>query len=93
MENRPFALIGVNTDSNRQALQAILKQERITWRSFWNGGSPIGPISRAWRVRGYPTLYLIDARGIVRQKWEGAPPGAVLDKAIEAAVKEAERPG
>src|SRR5262249_24262318 len=91
MENKPFALIGVNSDTDRKALQAVLKQEKITWRSFWNGGSPGGPISKAWQVGGWPTLCLIDAKGVIRNKWEGAPPGNVLDKAVEAAGQDAEK--
>jgi hypothetical protein len=89
MSGKPFALIGVNSDNNREALKKTLVDEKITWRSFWNGGSTSGPISRAWGVRGWPTLVLIDAKGVIRERWEGAPPGDVLDKAVEALVKEA----
>jgi hypothetical protein len=90
MESKPFALLGVNSDSDRKALQPILKKEQITWRSFWNGGSTNGPISAAWHVQGWPTLCLIDAKGVIRNKWEGAPSATVLDKAVEAAVNDAE---
>src|SRR5437868_14985208 len=91
MEGKPFALIGVNSDTDRRLLKPVLKKEQITWRSFWNGGSTAGPISAAWQVRGWPTLYVIDAKGVIRNKWEGAPPGAVIDRAVEAAVKDAEK--
>lgn len=90
MANKPFALIGVNSDQNREALKQVLVQEKITWRSFWNGGGLFGPISSAWGVNGWPTLVLIDHKGVIRHKWEGSPGGAVLDRAIEALVKEAE---
>jgi hypothetical protein len=40
-------------------------------------------------VRGWPTLYLIDAQGKVRNKWLGNPGEDVLDKTIEALVAEA----
>ena len=92
LENRPFALIGINSDRDRNELKKVLEEEKITWRSFWNGGSTDGPISRDWKVSGWPTLYLIDHKGVIRQKWLGAPAGAVLDQAIEALVKEAEGP-
>jgi hypothetical protein len=90
MEGKPFALLGVNSDKDREALKAVLKKEQITWRSFWNGGSTTGPISRAWQVRGWPTLYLIDAKGVIRNQWLGAPPAEALDKALEAALKDAD---
>jgi hypothetical protein len=93
MEKRPFALIGVNSDEDRTALRAILKKERITWRSFWNGGGMAGPIAEAWQVQAWPSLFLIDAKGILREKWIVGPPADmdVFHKAVEAAVKDAER--
>lgn len=89
LEGKPFALIGVNSDKDKEKLKDVLKQEQITWRSFWNGGSTNGPISGAWNVQGWPTLCLIDAKGVIRHRWTGSPPTAVLDKAIDELLKEA----
>jgi hypothetical protein len=91
MEGRPFALIGVNSDKDRNALKPVLEKEQITWRSFWNGaGGTAGPISSQYQVRGWPTLYLIDAKGVIRNVWLGSPRGTEMDDAIEALVKEVE---
>jgi hypothetical protein len=91
LEGKPFALIGVNSDRDRNALKPILAQENITWRSFWNGGGTGGPISQAWGIKGWPTLYLIDHKGVIRNEWLGSPRDPnVLDTAIEGLVKEAE---
>jgi hypothetical protein len=68
LKDDPFALIGVNSDKNLDALQAVLKKQNITWRSFWNGGSTRGPISTAWNVRGWPTIYVLDHKGVIRYK-------------------------
>ena len=38
LANRPFVLIGVNSDPLEKAREA-LERENITWRSFFNGGS------------------------------------------------------
>ena len=91
MENKPFALIGVNSDQDREALKEVLKTEEITWRSFWNGKEGTGgPISTKWNVSGWPTLYVLDHKGIIRHKWLGSPGDKVMDEAIERLVKEAE---
>ncbi len=37
MEKRPFVLLGVNSDDDLAALKPVLAEERITWRSFWDG--------------------------------------------------------
>src|SRR5262249_29654893 len=88
LEGKPFALIGVNSDKDREELKEVLKKENITWRSFWNGGSTTGPISTAWNVRGWPTLVLIDAEGVIRYKWEGNPGEAKLDAALDEVLAE-----
>ena len=91
MEAKPFALIGVNSDMDRDALKEVLKTENITWRSFWNGKEGTGgPISTKWNVSGWPTLYVLDHKGIIRHKWLGSPGDKVMDEAIEKLVKEAE---
>ena len=93
MENRPFALIGVNSDKDKAVLKKAMEKEQITWRSFWDGGSTKGPISTKWQVRGWPTLYIIDHLGVVRVSYAlGRSPGQEpLDEWIDRLVKEAEK--
>jgi hypothetical protein len=94
LAGKPFALVGVNSDRDTDALKPVLEKEKITWRSFWNG--PLGtggPISKAWGVRGWPTLYVIDHKGVIRNKYLGSPGDKVLDDVIEKLVKEAEKEG
>jgi len=90
LANKPFALIGVNSDQDKAELKKAMAKENITWRSFWNGGGSEGPISTRWAVRGWPTLYLIDHKGVIRKKWVGGPGNEVMDKEIDRLVKEAE---
>ena len=90
MEGRAFALIGVNSDRSKAEVKQAMAKEQITWRSFWNGGSTSGPITGAWKVQAWPTLCILDHKGIIRHRFEGAPPGNVLDDAIEKLVREAE---
>ncbi len=85
LEGKPFALIGVNSDKDRDALKKVLAKEQISWRSFWNGGSTQGPISQAWRVRGWPTIYVIDANGIIRYR---DVRGRAMDEAVDTLLEE-----
>jgi hypothetical protein len=69
LKDKPFALLGVNSDSDLSVLKPRLVEESITWRSFWNGPKGTsGPISAKWNVKGWPTIYVIDAKGIIRFK-------------------------
>jgi thiol-disulfide isomerase/thioredoxin len=65
MKGRPFAFIGVNGDGDRATAKAVAAREGINWRSFWDGGSQAG-ISLRWGVSRWPSTYLIDAQGIIR---------------------------
>jgi len=87
MASRPFALLGVNSDEDLEALGKRMAEENITWRSWRNGGSTSGPISSAWNVHGWPTIYLIDSKGVIRYKDLRDEP---LDTALEVLVAEAE---
>jgi hypothetical protein len=84
--NRPFALLGVNSDSDRNRLKQAVAREGICWRSWWAGGID-GAIPQLYQVRRWPSLYLIDGRGTIRYAQIQGP---ALDAAIELLVREAE---
>lgn len=81
LQGEPFALVGVNSDRDLGKLRARMEEEHITWPSFWNGPEGTrGPISTRWNVTGWPTIYVIDAKGVIRAKnLRGEP----LDKMVD----------
>ena len=86
MKNRPFVLIGVNGDPRLNDAKRAVAKESMVWRSFWNGtNGPAGPISHAWNVRGWPTIYVLDGKGVIREK---NVRGEKLDKAVDLLMKE-----
>ena len=67
--DRPFTLLGVNSDKDLQVARAAKVSRGLAYRSWWDGAgdeSPHGPIASAWGVKGWPTTYVIDARGVIR---------------------------
>ena len=89
LQDKPFALLGVNSDEDREELKDVMEKEKITWRSWWDGGGRSGPITTKWNIQGWPTVYVLDHKGIIRYK--GVREGA-LDKAVDALLKELEAP-
>jgi len=87
LENKPFALLGVNSDRDRDELKEVIKKEQITWRSWWDGGSTSGPIATKWNVTGWPTIYVLDHKGVIRYK---NVRGESMDKAVDKLLKELE---
>ena len=87
LEKAPFAMIGVNSDKDQETLKEFLEKENMTWRHFWNGGGTQGPISTAWKVQGWPTIYVLDGDGIIRYR---EVRGHDMDHAVDELLKEME---
>jgi hypothetical protein len=85
-QGRPFALLGINTDEDRESLPAKIQKEQINWRSWWDA-STTGPITTKWNVRAFPSYYVLDHRGIIRYS---NVYGKALDEAIDTLLQEAE---
>ena len=87
LADKPFALLGINSDQDLAALKKEMEKEEITWRSWRNGGSTSGPISTEWNVSGWPTIYVLDAEGVIRYK---GVRGESMDQAVDTLLAELE---
>jgi hypothetical protein len=85
LEGRPFALVGVNRDDSREIAKKCEEKREIAWRSFCDGHE--GPISKRYNVKFMPTIYVLDADGVIRYK---GVRGEAMDKAVDVLLKEKE---
>jgi len=93
MKDRPFALIGVNSDPDLEQLRARCAEEKITWRSFWDESTE-GPIATRWNISGWPTIFVIDHKGVIRERdVRDAALDSWVDRLVRAAEEEAEASG
>src|SRR5437868_5725611 len=77
LEGKPFALLGVNFDDSKEEMKKSEEKNEITWRSWFDGRD--GPIGKEWHIKFLPTIYVFDAKGVIRYK-------GVHDKAMDEAV-------
>lgn len=84
MQNRPFALLGVNTDPSLAHVKQVVARENITWPS-WVDGTTRGPIDLMYDTGHWPTVYVLDAKGVIRY----IDPSD-LDGAVDSLLKELE---
>lgn len=82
---RPFALLGVSLDAEREEVVQACARNGATWPSWWDGAD--GPIARQWGIRSLPNVFVLDHRGVVRYRQVR---GAELEAAVERLVREAE---
>jgi hypothetical protein len=96
LRDRPFVLLGVNTDQDREKILEVQRDGDVTWRSWWNGRPLMGQsrrITNLWQVETLPTLYLLDHKGIVQKCYFEVPNQRELDDHINRLVDAAERDG
>jgi peroxiredoxin len=68
-KNWPFAILGVDSDADRDATRKAMVDRGLTYRTWWDGYLPDntgGPIATDWDVTGWPTVYVIDPVGVIR---------------------------
>ena len=85
LKNEPFALLGINSDGPADQLAKILEKEKINWRQAIDG-STSGPLATKWGVDSWPTIYVLDAKGVIRNK---DVRGGDLEAAVTRLIAEA----
>lgn len=89
LKGRPFALLGVDCDDDEEKAKKVMERERMTWPNWFDGAPGAGPIVGRYHVRSYPTIFVLDSKGIIRfSHLRGEP----LDQAVDKLLQEAEQP-
>jgi peroxiredoxin len=83
-KDKPFALISVSADQQKKELEDFIAKEPMPWNHWWEG--PEASLLKTWNVRFFPTIYVIDAKGVIRHKHIR---GEELEKAVEKLIAEA----
>ena len=87
LEHEPFSFVGMyGREGDPEEIAARMKKESITWRNAMDLGEAPDTLWSKWAVRGFPQIYLLDADGVIRQRWFGNPGEEVLDREIEALI-------
>ncbi|HEV3438216.1 MAG TPA: redoxin domain-containing protein [Gemmata sp.] len=90
MKGKPFALIGMNGDVDKEKAKEAAKKHEMTWPSFWDASErPDGQISKAWNVAAWPTIYVLDADGVIQYVGHGS--SAKLDTIVDVLVRKLEK--
>ncbi len=90
MKGRPFVLLGVSVDKDPENALTVIHEDNLTWRNWLDVRRP-EKIATRYGVEYLPSVFLIDLKGMVRKRFEGAPGPATLDAAVESLVAEAEK--
>jgi thiol-disulfide isomerase/thioredoxin len=79
-QGKPVAVIGMNTDKDTADARFVVSKLRLGYTNVLARGE-----DKQYRVQGFPTLYVIDAKGVVRDIHVGYSPdlGVKLAATVE----------
>jgi thiol-disulfide isomerase/thioredoxin len=69
LKDRPFVLVSISADEQKQTLKDFLAETPMPWAHWWNGDE--GGIVEDWNVRFFPSVYVLDAKGVIRTDPKG----------------------
>jgi hypothetical protein len=68
LKDKPFVLFGINTGDEKSLLRKLIKDGEVTWPFWIDDTGKNGPITQQWAVEAFPTIYVLDAKGVIRFK-------------------------
>jgi thiol-disulfide isomerase/thioredoxin len=83
LKGKPFSLISVSFDDEKDTLTKFLEKEKMPWTHWFNGRK--GEIGEQLNIRFFPTIFVLDGKGVIRYKGVRGP---AMDKAVDALIKE-----
>ena len=83
LKDEPFVLLGLNSD-DKERYDRERAQMGVTWPSI-NDASVTPKISTSWGVQGWPTIYVLDHKGVIRFK---GVRGEAMDRAVDQLLAE-----
>jgi len=85
LKEKPFVLVGVSFDDDAETVKDFKSANPMPWTHWFNGEK--GEIGEKLEVRSFPTVYVLDAKGVIRYR---NVRGEALDKAVDNLLKEME---
>lgn len=87
LENLPFVFVSISVDEEKETVTSFVEKEPMPWTHWWD---PKKAAADLWDVGGYPTLYLIDQKGVIQFKSVGYDPrSGKLEQRIEELIEAA----
>ncbi|HEY1171887.1 MAG TPA: TlpA disulfide reductase family protein [Verrucomicrobiae bacterium] len=62
-----FEIIGLNRDESMEVLKEVVEKHKIPWLQHFDMGNPEGGWAAKYGVMAFPTVFLIDKKGILRE--------------------------
>jgi peroxiredoxin len=83
MDGKPFVVLGIHADDNTEKAKAVAEENQMSWPSFQDARQ--GPISKTYNINGWPTIYVLDRKGVIRYRglYHRSDIAAAVDKLLQ----------
>ncbi|MEX2460642.1 MAG: TlpA disulfide reductase family protein [Paenibacillaceae bacterium] len=81
-KSKDFVILGVNliqTEENPDSIQAFVEDQQLTFPILLDKE---GNVVQTYQVVAYPTTYLLDSIGVIREKFQGAINYEIMEDAV-----------
>jgi thiol-disulfide isomerase/thioredoxin len=89
MTGKPFVYVSVSADAQKKTLIDFMKEKEMPWTHWWNGAQ--GGIVEDWEIQAFPTIFILDAKGIVRENIVGAYANHQIKEVVTKLLEELEQ--
>jgi thiol-disulfide isomerase/thioredoxin len=83
LKDKPFELVSISADEKKETLTKFIAENPMPWTHWWNGNE--GGIIEDWNVEYFPTIYVLDHKGVIRYK---DVRGEKMDEAVDKLLAE-----
>jgi peroxiredoxin len=85
-KEKDVIILGINSGERKDKVEPFLKEHKITYRILLDQRSEV---IRKYGVRGIPTFFIIDKKGIIRYSYTGMPSNEqIIQQNIEELLAE-----
>jgi peroxiredoxin len=87
MKDRPFVFVGVSADNTAEEVREFVRSQNMPWTHVFDG--PQGPVRRQYQVNAFPTVYVLDAAGVIRFHGRGRQPRGRIEQVVRQLLADA----
>ncbi len=80
LKDKPFQLISISLDEKVSTINKFQEKTKMPWINWHNGKT--GGVIDDWGITQYPTILIVDRKGIIRHRSNGAMKGEELDSIV-----------
>jgi thiol-disulfide isomerase/thioredoxin len=83
LHEKGFEILGISLDQDKDAMEAALKKQSMTWMQYFDGGGWDNKIAKSFGIQSIPAAWLVDKKGMLREtNLRGEELGAAVEKLL-----------